>query len=331
MASDEPPASWRRFAALVPKSVKSEVRAELQQLEAARAPIEKKKKSARFKAGGHDDAAALKHDRYSHDKLRKPRKPTRTQRRAAFANRGKQMLRAMEAHLEKYKARLKALGQHDADPVGIKPHVHRIGQMLARDPTGRAHLVALCQMPRSLALATLKAATRIELGDELPSGAPSAKRFWKGPGRRALHHPACLRMIATMVLLWVSGTRTKRAGFDRVVHGISRPMILKLMTDSHGYAPSLGSVFGTSSAGMGASVPLLKAAGLLQANQPPGDEVDACDRGTSGYAFNVYWLRGAHRGWPEVESGIEQDVLALHVAASRKLAQTGQALRLAPD
>jgi len=229
------------------------------------------------------------------------------------------MLRSMRTHVERYRERLKSLGQADADPVGVHPRVHRIGQLLAADPTGRSHLVALSMMPRALAQRILSSSTRIDpVGEntELPSGAPSAKRFWRRPGRRSLRHPASLRAIGIGVLLWAQAASTKRRGFSRVVRGLSRPLICKLLAEPEHGCPSIGSLFGTAGNGMPGAVPLLKARGVLSVDQPPGDKVSACDRGPSGHAFNVYWFYAA-KSWPEPEPGLEQDLLALHIAQAR--------------
>jgi hypothetical protein len=305
---------------MLPQAVRPGAVEELDALDKAKAPLLEKKKQKRFKSGGQESAYALRDDDYEKARIGNRRKQTRGERRKAFDARGKAMLRAMRVHVESYRERLKSLGQADADPVGVHPRVHRIGQLLAADPSGRSHLVALCMMPRALAQRILSSCTRIDpVGEsaELPTGAPSAKRYWRRPGRRSLRHPASLRSVGIGVLLWAQSASTKRRGFSRVVRGLSRPLICKLLAEpEHGFGPSVGAVYGTAGSGMPGAVPLLKARGVLSVDQPPGDKVSACDRGPSGHAFNVYWFYAA-KSWPEPEPGLEQDLLALHIAQAR--------------
>jgi hypothetical protein len=244
-----------------------------------------------------------RHERDLAAARRRPRgRSRRTVRQKKFADRKRKLYKRMRAHIEKYAAKLRALGQNDADPIPVPPEVWRAGQLIMADPTGDCGRIALAGLPPAIARRTRNAAlhpkpyhpSRKREGRTLRvpqrTTLEGRRRYWSAPGTRTWDHPAAIRTIAAAVVLFKLGHRTRRSGFKRVVRGIPRRMICALLADPNtGARPSLSTVYGNKD-GTPGDVRALAEAGLILIDQPPGAKVEPCDRGPSGFAFNTYWF-----------------------------------------
>jgi len=282
-----------------------------------------------------DAAARVAADQRARNPKRPQGQSRRAKRRAAFEARGRRVDERMRAHLLKYKALLVGLGQSDADPVPVPPHVHRAGQAVLSDPTGRAARVLLASCPpavarriRNAALSPQPYAPERERHDRTLFVPEPGKQLygrralWEAPGKRRWHHEAAIRTVALGIMLYRLRTPTHdRRGFRAVVHGIPREMLCKLARDPRtGAVPCLQTLFDHRD-GVPGNILALYQAGLFYKNQPPGSKVAPCDKGPSGHAFNVYWLYPWRTG-PEAQP---DPALAEYEAPASLLAELGLA------
>ncbi len=108
--------------------------------------------------------------------------------------------------------------------------------------------------------------------------------LWEEPGRRAEEHPGAIRVIQVAVFMWLAKTRTHRAGYSYVVRGFGRGVFSAVCRCGK------DALFGHEK-GVPGAVKALQLAGFVEYGQPPASKVAEIDRGPSGHAYNVFWLR----------------------------------------
>lgn len=296
----------------IPDEHREAVKAKLDADYAERQVFEDKKAvAARIDAATPSTESTDRLARHNRDKAfesrrrpqRESRESRRSKKRRLFKERGRKLRKRMEKHIDRYAARLRELGQDDAAPIPVPPHVWRAGQLIMADPSGRCARVALAALPPAIARRARKGALspepyhpkREREGRQLKTpthdklhGSP---RYWKEPGVRRWDHPAAIRTICAVVVLFKLARRTRsRSGFKRVVRGIPRKMLCKLLADPFsGAAPCINTLFGNKDDTPGDVVALAQAK-VFHINQPPGSKVEPCDKGPSGFAFNNYWF-----------------------------------------
>jgi hypothetical protein len=332
VADRKKPASPTDFAALVPEEYRAATVEKTERTERGRKDYGEKKRvaeridSMRNKGTDKNDTAIREHDFKNHvaglEASKRPRGSRRQRRSDAFIQRGKRLRRRMEAHVEKQTAKLKALGQHDANPVGVPPEVWRTSELIMGDETAHTARIMIASLPRTVARRIMNAALTpepykgkrkrrgITLRDPSRAVLDGHRKHWESPGKRRWTHPVAIRTVAIGVALWKLGRRTRRNGFSKVTRGIPREMVAALVQDHNtGVRPHVNTLFGNHR-GTPGDVRALEVAGLFQVNQPPGSKVAARDRGPSGFAYNVYWwppftLRG-EKPTTEAEEEIER-------------------------
>ena len=310
------------FASFAPKEHREYVRQEVAKTEAAKAEFEKKRPQAAtmqsLEGDTGDDlamhdaavrAAAAERERNKaaarakreREQARSKGGSRRRRRADAWAERGRKLHKRMVDHQAKYAAKLRQFGQHDAAPIPVTPLVWGVTQAIMSDPTGHNARIKLASLPPIEARRIMRAALMprpyqpkrqregrtLRKVTKLHLHGPA--KWWVRPGLRRWCHPMAIRTIALGVGLWHLRRRTSRRGFSSVVRGMPRRMMCAIATDAlSGERPCINTLYGNLAEVPGA-VRALEAAGALQCRQPPGAKVSACDRGPSGYAFNVYW------------------------------------------
>ena len=309
----------------VPKGIRDEVLVEVDKTTEVREGYESKRRVA-ARAGGNktasdamaydDELAAqakivsarqLKDAEKAHAdaQLRKPKRSRARRKAGAFNERGAKLHARMEKHKQKHQAKLRAAGQHDADPIGIPVFVHSLTQQVMGDPTGHMARIKLAALPPQEARKIISAALnpkpytgrRKRQGRELRKAKKvhlhGREANWERPGRRRWSHPAAIRTAALGLALYHLRGRTSRRGFVHVVRGIPRKMFCRLAAEGlAGTSPGLSALFGNMD-GVPGAMRALETAGLVKIQQPPGVKVAASDRGPSGFAFNTYWFYGS--------------------------------------
>lgn len=103
-------------------------------------------------------------------------------------------------------------------------------------------------------------------------------------GQRDTSHPGAIRVIQCAVFLWLSKSRTARPGFSYRVRGFGRGVFASICRCGK------DAITGHTD-GLPGALRALHQAGFIQYGQPPSGRVASLDRGPSGHAYNVYWMR----------------------------------------
>ncbi len=297
---------WQRFADMVPEAVRDEAVAVLEAHDVTTKKIRSKQHQQRACdafADEDDEEAKAYREHVEAEKADRKKNPESARARAdrMFNARGAKLHKRMVAHVQRYRDLLRSLGQLDAAPFGVPPHVWRTEQVILADATGKMAKIILSQLPPAVARRIKRAALepkpyqpkRVRRGRELRKPRrqvlDGSRRYWEAPGKRHWWHPTAIRTVACGVTLWQLGRDTKRSGFKHVTRGYSRGILCELLQDPmSGVAPSKSQIAGSHHDVPG-EIRALEQAGVFRVNQPPGSKVEASDRGPTGYAMNVYW------------------------------------------
>lgn len=193
-------------------------------------------------------------------------------------------------------------GQRDAAPRGIPLAAYRASQLM-RDGTAavreKATRVFLAQLPRDYRAKVIKAATRPE--PHAPGGRAPERTELEPQSKDSRRGRLTLQLG---ILLYMVSEGTKRRGYDRVARGLGRGVYANMLKDyQSGQNASLSTLFGGDPRrDVPAIAKALEQAGAIHYHQPPSYKAAASDRGPSGFAYNVYWIRRGTRGTTRTSS-----------------------------
>lgn len=176
----------------------------------------------------------------------------------------------------------RARGQAGANPVPLSTRAYKLAAMVMRDDSGRAALRVLCELPRRVAWAALRAARG-------------------GRKRRALHHWVARLRIAQTAFLWAQRVTVRRRGFAAITRGIGLGAVAQAAKNPNGLPYSRSALTATTHHGSEFSADdcghlrALARCGTFAMWQPARDlpGLREADRGPSGYAYNQYWWPAA--------------------------------------
>ena len=224
----------------------------------------------------------------------RPRAQSRSSVQRRHDRRQKRLKRYQErqrALLERYRTELVRQGQRDAAPRPIPLKAWSAVQLLRSQSaakSAKARKILMAQVPRWYAERIRKAAYR-----PAPARPRRQQALRDEVQRRDASSRAALRTIDMGLFLWLVSEPTGRRGVCRVVRGLGRGVFQSALRDFHtGQYACLSSLFGIDPrAETPGSAPALEQAGAIHYSQIPPDRARAADKGPSGWAFNVYWIR----------------------------------------
>ena len=280
----------------------------------AQKAAEKRRKSARAQHGAprattyasQDDVAYTAHvfRRQSHTP-RGQSKRSLQNRRYRRAKRQKEYKERQRTLVERWKAKLDAVGARIDCPRAIPLKAWTAARLMRDQSAGqawKATKIYLRQLPRHYRQKLLQAALRPKPhapGDrkpertEIPERAPRSRQ-----AQRTIHFG---------IVLYLCSEPTSRRGFDRCVRGLGRGVFQAMLQDfTTEQRAGLSTLFGGDPrCEVPAPAQALEQTGAIRFHQPPADRATAADRGPSGWAYNVYWIRGATRFTPATDSCVD--------------------------